>query len=138
MKAFSKYEIPFVGLKSGEHFFNYSVDNDFFAEFEESPISDGKFEIELIFEKGNFFTLTFNIIGSVAAECDRCAEKFELNFEESHPLMVKFDDNIAIEEDVPETDEDLIYISRNETHLNVARFIYEFIILSIPIKKSSS
>jgi len=135
LKAFSKYEIPFVGLKNGEHVFNYSVDADFFAEFEESLVSDGKFDIELIFDKNNFFTLTFNIDGYMLAECDRCVEQFQLNFSESYPLLVKFNDNTTMDENIPDSDDDLIYISRNETHLNVARFIHEFIILSIPIKK---
>lgn len=136
MKAFSKYEIPFVGLKKGEHRFHYSIDSAFFQEFETSPISDGQFEVELIFEKSNFFDLTFIIDGFITAECDRCTETFEMEFSGTHPLLVKFTENVEYEQELTsESDDDLIYLSRNETHLNVAQYIYEFIVLSMPLQK---
>ena len=42
MKELKEFTIPFIGLKLGEHLFDYQIDNKFFEHFEESLVENGK------------------------------------------------------------------------------------------------
>jgi len=131
LNPLSKYDIPFVGLKNGEHHFFYSIDDQFFDLFEQdAPVSGAKLEIDLQFDKESFFQLAFNVDGTIKTVCDRCAEDFDLPVGDVHHIIVKFDDG-----DAQSDDPDIIYIARTDTHLNVANLIYEFIVLSVPLKR---
>lgn len=135
MKPLRKYEIPFVGLKRGKHLFTYNVDASFFEHFEDAPIKEGNIEIDLYFDKANFFMLEFQIHGNIPVICDRCSEPFDLELDGQYMLIVKYDDDVIPGEAPDSENEDILYISRNETHVNVANQIYEFIVLSIPMQK---
>jgi len=132
LNPLSKYDIPFVGLKNGEHHFFYSIDDQFFELFEqEAPVENAKLEIDLQFDKQSFFQLAFNVDGTIQTVCDRCSEEFDLVVGDVHHIIVKFDDG-----DAQSDDPDIIYIARTDTHLNVANLIYEFIVLSVPMKQT--
>lgn len=127
-----EYEIPFVGLKPGIHKFSFEVDDKFFTFFENSPVGKGKVKVDLNFDKKNtFFLLNFQISGTVNLPCDRCSDLIDFPIDADYPIVVKFDDHHEGEND--DSNADIVYISRSETHLNVAQLIYEFIVLSVPI-----
>jgi len=127
------YEIAFFGLSAGVHQFNYKLDNAFFEQFNKSPVKNAKIEVLLFFDKkNNFFELTFKLDGWINTLCDRCTEDYKLEIMDDHKLFVKLEDY----QQAQNTNEDIIYINRNETHLNVTQFLYEFTVLSMPIKKS--
>ncbi len=134
MKALKYYEIPFTGLKLGEHEFNYSIDETFFAMFESSPVQSGDLSVELLFDKKRetFFELSFRINGTVKADCDRCLSTFDLFIEGEHKILVKADDSEA-DSDVDEPD--IMYINLSTNHLNIAQDLYELILVSIPYRK---
>jgi len=127
------YKIPYVGLKIGLHKFNYKLDNSFFEQFSQSPVKNAEIEAVLLLDKKtNFFELTFKLDGWVNTLCDRCCEDYKLEITDDHKLFVKF-------ESVDQTqniNEDVVYLNRNETHLDITQFLYEFSVLSMPIKKS--
>ena len=77
--------------------------------------------------------LDFFIDGSVAVECDRCLDEFNLQVTTNQRIIVKFHgDEAKVDKDDP----NIIFISPKDDYINVAQFIYEFINLSIPIKKT--
>jgi uncharacterized protein len=133
LKTLRQYEIPFVGLKAGKNRFTFEIDDKFFANFENSPISDSEVKVEIDFDKKNdFFTLDFYISGYITAECDRCANTYKQELLDEYRIYVKFDDrNLEVESN----DEDVIFISRAETHLDISQLIYELVLLSIPMQK---
>lgn len=135
MKNLRIFDIPFVGLKLGTHAFNYQIDSTFFVHFEDAPIKESKLEVNLLFDKRreNFFELQFQIDGTVEAACDRCTAPIQLPIEDDYAMLVKFGN----EEQVLEAQEevDIMYISNGDTIINVAHLVYEYIVLSIPIKK---
>jgi uncharacterized metal-binding protein YceD (DUF177 family) len=122
-----------VGLKAGKHRFNFEIDEKFFANFENSPVSESEVKVEVDFDKKNdFFILDIYISGYVMAECDRCANSYQQELLDEYRIYVKFDDrNLNVESD----DEDVIFISRAETHLDLSQLIYELVLLSIPMQK---
>lgn len=134
MNLLREYEIAFVGLKTGVHKFSFEVDDKFFTFFENSLVSKGKVRVDLNFDKkNNFFLLNFQISGTVNLPCNRCSDLIDFPIDADYPIVVKFDDHHEGEND--DSNADVVYISRSETHLNVAQLIYEFIVLSIPTER---
>lgn len=131
MKTLNSYIINFSSLKSGNHTFDFHVDNEFFTFFEESEIKIGEINVTVKMLKANdFLQLEFLIEGIVNTICDRCLDSFDMQIEGSYELIVKFGE--AFEE----IDEETIIIPRNEYELNVSQFIYEYIHLSLPLTKT--
>ncbi len=133
MKTHRIYDIAFVGLKNGVHDFNYDIDDKFFADYSAPEFTNSRLKVHLIFNKESaFFLLKFEITGIVTVPCDRCGALFPLNIWDEFNLVIKLVDNP--EEEPADDDPDVNYISRTESHLNVADWIYEFINLSVPMQ----
>lgn len=135
MKTKALYDIPFVGLKLGKHAFHYNIEKDFFELYENAPIARAEIQVNLEFvKKENIFDLGFNLSGWVNVECDRCAENFDLDIEDRFQVFVKYKSERMV--DKPTNDPDVVFISRNDTTINLADLIYEFTVLSIPMHKT--
>lgn len=130
MDSLQEYALPIDGLRLGVHEFGFKVDRSFFEAFENSAIGESNFEVQLTLEKRpNLFVLNFYIQGTIQTECDRCLEVFDLPIEGSHELLVKYAAEASEEMEV-------IYIQPETRVLNVARFVYEFIHLTVPMVKN--
>lgn len=130
MNYLAQYVIPFSGLKEGKHLFEFTADDRFFAEFEESEFKKGEVEIEVELEKrATYLKLKFQLKGAVETTCDRCLELYLQPIKNSFPLLVKFS-----EEEMDDGDE-MIYLHPSKHQLEVAHLIYEYVALSVPIKR---
>lgn len=135
MNSRREFEIAFVGLKPGVHEFNYEISDRFFEEYGEQDFWDCQATIKLLLEKTtNFMMLRFQVGGTVKVVCDRCSANLPLNLFEDFTVTVKAVENPEEMNDTEE-DPDVYYISRGESHLQVAPMIYEFINLSVPTQK---
>lgn len=124
-----KYVIPFVGLNLGEHLYEFDITDEFFDEFEYSEIKRGNIKVELSFQKQSaMFILVFHISGTVNVACDRCLDDFDLPINETYQLIVKMG-NEALDSD------EIISIPETETEIDIAPYIYEYIILSLPYRR---
>ncbi|MBC8047802.1 MAG: DUF177 domain-containing protein [Fimbriimonadaceae bacterium] len=133
VKELREYIIPFLGLKNGVHHFNYEIDTTFFTHFEASLVHESKLFADVTLDKKErLFILNFDISGTIKAECDRCGQEFDMPIHGNHSIFVKIGDKR--EED--ENNEEVIWIDEVESSLNIAEMLYEFIHLSIPIKKN--
>ena len=129
MGSLVNFSIPFRGLKSGTHQFDFQIDSTFFKHFKGAPIEEGEFEVSLLFDKRpDMFVLHFDIDGWMAAECDRCLVDIQLPVKDQQQLIIKFSEEVS-EDPLVE------HISKDTQQLNVAKYVYEFIILSMPITK---
>jgi len=127
------YTIPLNGLKEGKHDFTFEVDDKFFEQYEHSEVKRGDLKVFLTLTKrDSAMFLNFVIAGTVNITCDRCLELFDLPIEVNQKVTVKFGESI---EDSSYIGEDDQVIARDESHLNIAQFIYEFIELNIPYKR---
>ena len=128
MDPFLPYSLPIQGLKIGIHQFKYQLDNAFFRQFEGSPIKRGLVEVELQLDKrSDMMLLDFHIRGYSEAECDRCTAAIRLPVKDDRQLVVKYGDAEGEEED------EVVFISREASEFNVARYLYEFAVLALPI-----
>lgn len=130
-----EFEIAFVGLKTGIHNYEYRVDDKFFANYGSQDFLHCNAVIKLeLDKKSSFMLLKFDIDGTADVNCDRCGNPLPLRLWEEFKVMVKLVDNPE-EMNEQEEDPDVYYISRGESHLHLADWIYEFINLSIPMQK---
>lgn len=132
MKGLREFEIAYVGLKVGKHEFNYDIDGRFFKHFQDSPIHDCAVKVKLEFEKKEtFFILNFYIDGTVQTECDRCLTPFAKEIFGDYTLYVKF----AEDPSKMEPNDEVLYIARDESVIDVSQLVYEYIILCLPMQR---
>ncbi|MBI6120923.1 YceD family protein [Salegentibacter maritimus] len=130
MRNLAAYTIPFVGLKLGEHQFEYDIDNKFFEHFEYDDLNSANVKIDLLLEKKTtMMELTFKASGAVNVNCDITNEPYNQPIEGSLYLVVKFG------EEYNDENEDLLILPHGEYEINVQQYIYELIVLSVPLKR---
>jgi uncharacterized protein len=131
MGALIQFLIPVKGLQHGVYDYNFYIDSSFFSCFEGSPVQHGDVHIALQFEKQpGMFVLDLRIKGTVATDCDRCLAPIQLPIEDERRFVVKF----STEEEVD--DDDVVYIHPDTQQFDLAPYIYEFVILAIPMVKT--
>lgn len=132
MNRLGEYIINFGNLKIGKHEYEFSINEDFFKEFEYSLVKQGKLEVKLSLEKQKetLLILDFTIKGSIRLECDRCLDEFDYPVDSSHRLIVKLTDKEAGSED----DDELIFLKAEEYQLDLSPYIYEFINIALPLR----
>lgn len=128
METLVEFSIPIKGLRDGVHGYKFNIDRTFFSHFEQSPILEGGFEVALEFNKRpEMFELNFTFNGTAKQACDRCLVQVDLPIEGENRLLVKFS------EEPVEEDADVVFVSRDISSFNVAKYIYEYICLSLPL-----
>jgi uncharacterized metal-binding protein YceD (DUF177 family) len=134
-----EFEIAFVGLKPGVHVYEYRLDDKFFATYEgEKDFANCQANIKLSLEKNNsFMQLKFDVGGNAEVLCDRCGNTLPITLWDEFNLVVKMVDEPELM-NTQEEDPDVFYISRGESHLHLANWLYEFVTLSIPLQNNCS
>jgi uncharacterized metal-binding protein YceD (DUF177 family) len=130
MKKMKAYSISFTGLKVGMHHFDYQIDNSFFEDLDYHEFNGAEVNVDLNFEKkSTLLELEFEATGHVNVNCDLTNEPFEQPINAALKLVVKFG------EDYNDDNDEILILPHGEHELNVAQYIYEMIVLAMPIKK---
>ncbi len=135
MNSRREYEIAFVGLKPGIHAFEYQITDKFFEAYQEQDFKNVQAQVRLSLDKkAGFMLLRFEVGGKADVSCDRCGNPLPLELWDEFKVLVKLVDD-AGKMNEEEEDPDVYYLSRNESHLHLADWIYEFVNLSIPFQR---
>ncbi|MES2730766.1 MAG: DUF177 domain-containing protein [Bacteroidota bacterium] len=130
MKELNKYDIDILKLSDKQHVYTFESGDSFFESFEQSLLKKGNVLTRLLLDKGaTMLRLSFHITGWIELICDRTLEPFEHSLEITQQLILKFGD-----ENKELTDE-IEMIVRDTPRINIAQYIFEFISLSLPMKK---
>ncbi|RTZ02488.1 DUF177 domain-containing protein [Flavobacterium sp. RSP49] len=130
MKNTKEYLIPFIGLKLGKHHFEYQISNAFFEIFDYDEYQDSKIKVNVVLEKkSTLLELRFNHKGVVNVPCDLTSEDFDLPIEGEMKLIVRFDEVYNNDND------ELLILPHGEFEINIAQYIYEMIVLSVPLRR---
>ena len=130
MDPFAKYDIKFIGLKDGIHNFDFEIDNQFFDIFNYTELNNCRIKsIVQLDKKLNLLKLKFYSKGSININCDLSNEPFDYIIDEKHEIVVKFDDRFNNDND------EILILEHGSYKVNIAQYIYEMIVLSVPIKK---
>jgi len=124
------FTIPINGLKEGYHSFNFEINKEFFDQFEESEIKEGRLTAVVKADKlVTHIDLSVSIEGSVNISCDRCLEPFRQPLSCENRLLVKFG---LVSDD---SDPDIITLPADENELDLRQYFYEYILLAMPIQR---
>jgi uncharacterized metal-binding protein YceD (DUF177 family) len=125
-----EYNIPFAGLKQGKHKFEYHIDNTFFESFDYHEFNDAAIVLNIVLEKmATVLELEMKTKGIVNLHCDLTDEPFDQKIEASLKLLVKFGESYNDEDD------EILILPHGEHQVNIAQYIYEMIVLSVPSKR---
>ena len=130
MKDLKEFDISFVGLKDEINQFEYRIENEFFDFFEYEEFYNSNIKVDLaFFKKPTMFELIFAFSGWVEVTCDVTNELFKFPIETSINLIVKFGQEFNDE------NEELLIIPYSDHKVNVAQYMYEAIVLALPLKR---
>jgi len=130
MIPLKQYAIPFKGLRIGKHHYQFEVDDRFFAAFEGSEIRKGEARVAVELDRGEaMLEVQTSLRGNATVDCDRCLEPCTLPLSFDGRLTVRFS------EEADDYDGDILWITPAETELNLAQYIYESIVLSLPSRR---
>ncbi|MEL6388598.1 MAG: DUF177 domain-containing protein [Bacteroidota bacterium] len=130
MTSLKEFVIPYLGIKNGEHQFQFLLDKDFFSHFEMSKIVEADLQISVVFDRQDgMVNLHLRCTGSYRGDCDRCTAPIDI------PLS--FDDYVIIKLATPPehvTDE-VIYMPPESSHVDISDPIYQSVHLHMPIQQ---
>ena len=130
MKKTKEYLIPFVGLKLGKHHFEYQIDNAFFDNFDYDEFQNSDIKVNVVLEKkSNMLEISFKHEGIVNVPCDVTGEDFDLPIKSKMKLIVRFG------EEFNNDNEELLILPFGEFEVDIAQYIYEMIVLSVPLRR---
>jgi len=130
MKKTKEYLIPFVGLKIGKHHFEYQINNKFFDFFDYDEFQNSNIKVTVVLEKkSNMLEINFKQKGTVNVPCDLTGEDFDLSIKSKMKLIVHFG------EEFNNDNEELLILPFGEFEVDIAQYIYEMIVLSVPLRR---
>lgn len=124
------FNINVFALKIGKHEFEYEIDGEFLTVFD--PELSEKATTKTILELRKSETMIeahFNITGEIELTCDRSLEKYMDEVNTHHRMFFKFG------EEAEELSDEIEIIPYHQHHLDISHLIYEFIAISLPMKK---
>lgn len=130
MTVLKEFCIPFKGLKSGSHHFEFKLDKAFLEAIGDEELIDVEADVEVEMTKtAQMLTFDVAIDGVAYVECDRCLDELEYPVETEDTLYVKFS-----EEEI-EFDGEVMWLNPADDQLDLSGYIYETLLLSLPYQR---
>ncbi len=131
------FNIAFVGLKPGSHEFFYTLGSEELEKFSEHfEIEDPEAIVKLVLDKKDtFLDLKFDSTLKGKTYCDRCGGDLLLDVWDESELILKLSSNADKENETNDQD-DILFIARGESIINVYDWIIEVLAVMIPMSKS--
>lgn len=129
----NRYTINHHGLPLGESSIDFKYGSDLFTQFPESEIASGEGEINIdVLKHASMLELNVAINGTVSIPCDRCLELYTQEIDVEADVIVKISENEG------EYDGDIIWLNPREDALDLKQWIFETIVLSLPLQRVHS
>lgn len=128
MSKFAAYNIDLNALSDGVHTFDYRLDNEYFKRIDSPEVQQGELAAKVQVRAGSGkYDVELNVDGKIVIPCNRCLDDMLLPITANDKLRVKLGEALG-------EDGDTMVLPEHDAVLNVAWFLYELIVLSIPIK----
>lgn len=124
------FRVHIAGLSEKVHSFTFGIGEEFFAHYGKELVPSGNLKATVELDKRETMLIaTFRIEGSLQLVCDRTLEPFE------HPVVVDRKVHFKFGAEFREIDDEVIFIRKEAETLDLGQFFYEFIALSVPMKR---
>ena len=124
-----RYKIDLKGLTDEVTPLEYQIDDQFFSSVEEAQVQGGSLHVSGSIRKATgFYELQFLINGIVRIPCDRCLDLMDQPIDTRLRLIIKLGTESR------EEDDDIIVIDERDATLDTSWYIYEAIVLAVPIQ----
>lgn len=128
MSKFQQYYINLRDLKSDIQVFEFTLDEVYFQKIDSPEVKKGNVKATVnVKKKNDVFELSFQLNGIIQIPCNRCLDEMDQPIQYNEKIQVKFGDNFTEENDT-------VIVPESDGGINIAWFLYEFIVLNIPIK----
>jgi len=128
MSKFELYNIVLKDLTNETRTFEFDLDELYFKKIDSPEVQKGDVKAKVSVQKKlSTFELQFTLEGNIIIPCDRCLDDMIQPIHYKEKLQVKFGDKFAEEDEI-------VIIPESDGAINIAWFLYEFIVLNIPIK----
>jgi len=128
MSKFEQYNIVLKDITSETPMFEFDLDNVFFKKIDSPEVQIGNVKAKVsVQKKTNTYELKFEIDGIIVIPCDRCLDNMEQPIHYKEKLLVKLGEKFSEEDEI-------VIVPESEGAINIAWFLYEFIVLNIPMK----
>lgn len=124
------YRVNILGLSHSIHHFDYQIDEAFFDHYGKGLIETGNFNVKVSIDKREtFLEAEFEVAGAVQLICDRSLDSFDFPIKTRKKMVFKYG------EEEQELSDEIQIIQRDTVSLDLGQLMYEFIALSVPMKK---
>lgn len=108
----------------------FSIEKGLFQDNNYDEIHDCQLKAHITFNKNSaILTVAFHIYGTVNVTCDRCGDDFDMEINLDKKLLIKLDSAVHSEDD------DMISLGKDEVDFDIAPYIYQYIVLSLPMQR---
>jgi uncharacterized metal-binding protein YceD (DUF177 family) len=128
LERLDKYNVGLRNMVQDTCRYEYVLDDDFFKCIDAPDIRKGHLQVCVTVKKAmGVFVLDFRIEGVVVVPCDRCLDDMEIAVDTTNSLKVKLGIAYADEDE-------FVVVPEVEGYVNIAWFVYEFVVLSLPMQ----
>lgn len=128
MYSLESLKIDLAGLKEGVTTFEYDLGDAYFEAVDAPEVRRGDIHASVsVSRSGGVFRLGVHTEGTVSVPCDICLDDMEQPVSADNTLTARIGEEYS-------EDEDLITVGKDDPLLDISWFVYEFIVLSVPIK----
>ncbi len=125
-----EFSIPFSGLKQGKHNFKYTINSAFFESFGYDEFNGADIGLKVVLKKmSTMLEFEMEAEGTVNVDCDLTSEPYDQPISAELELVVKFG------EEYNNDDDDILVIPHGEHQVNIAQYVYEMLVLAVPLKR---
>ncbi len=129
-REFRDFKVDIYGLSNKAHDYHFEIDNSLFHLFEQDIVTSGSGTCDMVLEKSEtMITLTFRIEAKVVLTCDVTLKPFDHQIGTEREMLIKFG------EEEQELSDEIVVVPWDTKSINVAEYVYQFLLLEIPMKK---
>ena len=129
MSKFEQYNIVLKDIiKDTARVIEFDLDEVYFKKIDSPEVQKGFVKAKITVQKKLYtYDLHFILDGTITIPCDRCLDDMVQTIHYKEKLQVKFGESFSEEDEI-------VIVPESEGAINVAWFLYEFIVLNIPMK----
>ena len=128
MCSLDTFKIDLKGLKEDDKSFSFHLDDTYFKAIDAPDVMHGELDVDVqVRNLSDMFEFNIHIVGVIRIPCDICLDDMDQPIDADNQLVVK----LGLEYN---DEDDIITVPEDDAILDLSWFIYEFIVLNIPIK----